>query len=236
VSAISPLSPPQTFAESSLDLFDVSNIATTPKTLPSNLIAPTKSFDQYTELPHSICVFIVADLLYSRETIEYYVRSILKTNASSEIDVFTTFADASKTLASPVIKQYTHILISLSSQAQIITLASMVKNSPKLSSADCIIFTCPFQRIGILEGADKRELPNRVDFIYKPVNKSKMECLFNSSAALRNNSMKRKNTNRIVTSQKELFKSMVDDIGGKGYKVLLAEDDPVNQRGLCCLG
>ncbi|CAG8537246.1 9659_t:CDS:10 [Paraglomus occultum] len=210
----------------SSDPSDVSNNATTLKALPPRLIVPTQS----SEPPRNICVFVVADLLYSRETIEYYVRSVLKKNASSEIDVFTTFAEANRILASPNIKRYTHILISLSSQAQIITLASIVKNSPNISSADCIIFTSPFQRIGILEGADKGELPNRVDFIYKPVNKSKMACLFNSSAALRNNSMKRRNTNRIVTSHKELFKSMIDDVGGKGYKILLAEDDPVNQR------
>jgi len=94
-----------------------------------------------------------------------------------------------------------------------------------------VILTTPIERAGIMEGA-QGELPKRVDFIFKPPNRSKMEGLFDATTTVRENFLKRRNTHQIVASQKEIFKRMADDVGGRGLRVLLVEDNFVNQKVL----
>ncbi|CAG8814375.1 7634_t:CDS:2, partial [Dentiscutata erythropus] len=139
------------------------------------------------------------------------------------------FEEANDRLTSTEIKSYTHILINLASQDHIIMLCSKIKNLTYLSLAVTVILTTPIQRAGIMEGA-RNELPERVDFIFKPLNRTKMEGLFDHTTTVRDNFLKRRNTHQIVASQREVFKRMADDVGDKGFRVLLVEDNFVNQK------
>ncbi|CAG8645968.1 2496_t:CDS:2, partial [Gigaspora rosea] len=139
------------------------------------------------------------------------------------------FEEAINRLTSTEIKSYTHILINLVSQDHIIMLSSRIKNLSHLSLSVTVILTTPIQRAGIMEGA-RNDLPERVDFIFKPLNRTKMEGLFDHTTTVRDNFLKRRNTHQIVASQREVFKRMADDVGDKGFRVLLVEDNFVNQK------
>jgi CheY-like chemotaxis protein len=183
------------------------------------------------DLSRPACVLIVAQLPRSRETLVHYVRSILPKEPEPVLYISLDYQDANERLTQSDVKTYTHILINLVSQAEVISLAATIKNSPNLESTDTVILTTPIERAGIMEGA-QGELPKRVDFIFKPPNRSKMEGLFDATTTVRENFLKRRNTHQIVASQKEIFKRMADDVGGRGLRVLLVEDNFVNQKVL----
>ncbi|CAG8616211.1 9287_t:CDS:2, partial [Racocetra fulgida] len=180
-------------------------------------------------LLHPVCVLIVADLPRSRETLVHYVRSILPKSPTPDIDITCNYDEANDRLTSSEIKSYTHIIINLVSQDHIILLSTKIKNLTHLSLTITVILTTPIQRAGIMEGA-RNDLPERVDFILKPLNRTKMEGLFDHTTTVRDNFLRRRNTHQIVASQREVFKRMADAVGDKGFKVLLVEDNFVNQK------
>ncbi|CAG8536173.1 3971_t:CDS:2, partial [Acaulospora colombiana] len=171
----------------------------------------------------------IADLPHARETLIHYVCSILPKCPAPEIEVSGDYNEARDQLSSANIKSYTHIFINLASQTQIISLATIIKRAIHLSLTVTVILTTPIQRAGIVEGT-QNDLPERVDFIFKPLNRSKMEGLFDVTTTVRENFLKRRNTHKIVASQKEVFKRMAADVGDKGFRVLLVEDNEVNQK------
>ncbi|CAG8437642.1 10517_t:CDS:10 [Ambispora gerdemannii] len=194
---------------------------------PATPIKPRKPI--YIDLPRPACVLIIAELPHARKTLEHYVRSILPKTPVPEIDISFDYTDAIEILSQSDVKQYTHVFINLYSQPDIISLAAIIKNLPSLTQTVAVILTTPIQRAGVMEGA-QNDLPSRVDFIFKPLNRSKMEGLFDDTTTVRENFLKRRNTHQIVASQKEIFKRMAEDVGGRGLRVLLVEDNFVNQK------
>ncbi|CAG8648326.1 24686_t:CDS:10, partial [Racocetra persica] len=195
---------------------------------PNNNNVSLPDFEQLILL-HPVCVLIVADLPRSRETLVYYVRSILPKSPTPDIDITCNYDEANDRLTSSEIKSYTHILINLVSQDHIIFLSTKIKNLTHLSLTITVILTTPIQRAGIMEGA-RNDLPERVDFILKPLNRTKMEGLFDHTTTVRDNFLRRRNTHQIVASQREVFQRMADAVGDKGFRVLLVEDNFVNQK------
>ncbi|CAJ0917857.1 15142_t:CDS:10 [Entrophospora sp. SA101] len=174
------------------------------------------------DLPRTKCVLIVADLSNSRKAIVHYVCSILPKTPVPEIDIANDYAEAYEKISN--LKFYSHILINLVSQSHVISLASTIKHSNHLSLTATVILTTQIQRAGIVEGA-QGEFPEHVDFIFKPLNRSKMEGLFDDTTTFRDSFLKRRNTHKVVASQKEVFQRMAEDVGDRGYKVLLVEDN-----------
>ncbi|CAG8517827.1 5440_t:CDS:10, partial [Ambispora leptoticha] len=215
-----PMSPPN----SSRPITPTSGSGSRPAT---PTIKPRKPI--YIDLPRPACVLIIAELPYARKTLEHYVRSILPKTPTPEIDISIDYTDAFEILSQSDVKQYTHVFINLYLQPHIIALAGAIKNSPNLMQTVAVILTTPIQRAGVMEGA-QNDLPPRVDFIFKPLNRSKMEGLFDDTTTVRENFLKRRNTHQIVASQKEIFKRMAEDVGGRGLRVLLVEDNFVNQK------
>ncbi|CAG8524377.1 10644_t:CDS:10 [Diversispora eburnea] len=181
------------------------------------------------DLPRTVCVLIVAELPRARETLIHYVRSILPKIPPPAIDICYDYNEATNRINATPLKSYTHIFLNLASQPQIISLASIIKHAMHLSLTVTVILTTPIQRAGIVEGA-QNDLPERVEFIFKPSNRSKMEGLFDVTTTVRDNFLKRRNTHKIAANQKEVFKRMADDVGNRGFRVLLVEDNFVNQK------
>ncbi|CAJ0856099.1 292_t:CDS:10, partial [Entrophospora sp. SA101] len=160
------------------------------------------------DLPRTKCVLIVADLSNSRKAIVHYVCSILPKTPVPEIDIANDYAEAYEKISN--LKFYSHILINLVSQSHVISLASTIKHSNHLSLTATVILTTQIQRAGIVEGA-QGEFPEHVDFIFKPLNRSKMEGLFDDTTTFRDSFLKRRNTHKVVASQKEVFQRMAED-------------------------
>ncbi|KAG0172676.1 hypothetical protein DFQ28_009656 [Apophysomyces sp. BC1034] len=188
-------------------------------------------------------VLIVSEWNHSRNTMAKHVRSILS-NFWSDHEYQVTVSPhhdlAMKLLADPQEAAYDYIMINLKSEQQILSLTSSVCNSPTQRDANVLVLTSPIQRSSIMESAKNSEddvIPHNCGFVFKPIKRSKLNWYFGiqqggSSSDAGQEDSAPDASHRRVTTQREIFRKMEMDVGGKGFRVLLVEDNPVNQKVL----
>ncbi|KAL0098298.1 succinate dehydrogenase iron-sulfur subunit [Phycomyces blakesleeanus] len=212
----------------------------TPMILTSPELEPLRSKLKETYL----MVLIVCEWPRSRSTMVKHSKSILstlvKSNQDLEIETATNHLEAVEQLASPLRPAYDYTLVSLASEQQILMLMRMVCSSSFHQGTNLLVVTTPMQRSLIMEGSKGQEqsvLPRNCGFVFKPLKRSKLSWYFgvrpisSGSDDPKNMSAPDAPQQRVVT-QKEVFQQMESDVGGKGFRVLLVEDNPVNQKVL----
>lgn len=194
---------------------------------------------------------IVSQWEHSRESMEKHVKSILGNNINSEcginshvshyqVDTLTNQIEATERLTDPHTPAYDYIMINLPSEQQILSLTRAICGSLQQQKASVLVVTTPMQRSLITESAKGREdqvIPHTCGFVFKPLKRTKLRWYFgvrqqetkygmqlngtygpNSSAVSTPDTPYRK-----AASQKEVFRRMAADVGGKGFRVLLVE-------------
>ncbi|KAK4514915.1 uncharacterized protein ATC70_002522 [Mucor velutinosus] len=203
---------------------------------------------------------IVSQWEHSRESMEKHVKSILGSSISNDcginsnikhyqVDTLTNQIEATEWLTDPHTPAYDYIMINLSSEQQILSLTRAICGSLQQQKANVLVVTTPMQRSLITESAKGREdqvIPHTCGFVFKPLKRTKLRWYFgvrqqeikhgiqldgtygpNSSAVSTPDTPHRR-----AASQKEIFRRMATDVGGKGFRVLLVEDNLVNQKVL----
>lgn len=197
---------------------------------------------------------IVSQWVYSRESMEKHVNSILGSNINNEcdgginnsknkhyqLDTLTNQIEATEWLTDPHTPAYDYIMINLPSEQQILSLTRAICGSLQQQKANVLVVTTPMQRSLITESAKGREdqvIPHTCGFVFKPLKRTKLRWYFgvrqqeikhgiqldgahgpNSSAVSTPDTPHRR-----AASQKEIFRRMAADVGGKGFRVLLVE-------------
>ncbi|RCH92500.1 hypothetical protein CU097_007528 [Rhizopus azygosporus] len=172
-----------------------------------------------------------------------------------QIDMASSQIEAMEKLTDPGTPPYDYIMINLASEQQILLLTKAICGSLNQQQANALVVTTPIQRSQITESAKGREdevIPKKCGFVFKPLKRSKLQWYF---GVRQQNEMRQSNSNTTTSgtsttltitsnistpdtpykraaTQKEIFKRMNDDVGSKGYKVLLVEDNLVNQKVL----
>lgn len=129
----------------------------------------------------------------------------------------------------------THVVLNLQEQSEAIDMLRRVRESPKHSFTAILILTNPMLRTAILEGAGvpHKEVQDggRIIIVNKPIKPARFGVIFDP-ARERDASMDRNrdSAQQVVESQKRVFTEMEKDVGNKGHRVLLVEDNPVNQK------
>jgi hypothetical protein len=182
---------------------------------------------------------IVAQWPHSRESMEKHVRSILGSLQTSpenhfQVDTLTNQLEATEWLTDPHTPAYDYIMINLPSEQQILSLTRAICGSFQQQRASVLVVTTPMQRSLITEGAKGREdqvIPRSCGFVFKPLKRSKLRWYFGvrhaeskqhglqSSTAVSTPDTPYKR----AATQKEVFRKMEADVGGKGFRVLLVE-------------
>jgi hypothetical protein len=182
---------------------------------------------------------IVAQWPHSRESMEKHVRSILGNLQTSpdnhfQVDTLTNQLEATECLTDPYTPAYDYIMINLPSEQQILSLTRAICGSLQQQQASVLVVTTPMQRSLITEGAKGREdqvIPRSCGFVFKPLKRSKLRWYFGvrhteskqhelqSSTAVSTPDTPYKR----AATQKEVFRKMEADVGGKGFRVLLVE-------------
>ncbi|KAI8885290.1 hypothetical protein K501DRAFT_284371 [Backusella circina FSU 941] len=192
---------------------------------------------------------IVSQWEHSRESMEKHVTSILgsiseSTSKDFYIDTLTNQIEAAEWLADPHTPSYDYIMINLPSEQQILTLTRAICGSLRQQEANVLVVTTPMQRSAITESAKGREeevIPKTCGFVFKPLKRTKLRWYFgvrqkspdqHKYDALSSNVSTPDTPYRRAATQKEIFRRMAADVGGKGFRVLLVEDNLVNQKVL----
>lgn len=153
------------------------------------------------------------------------------------VDVAANFAEAHAYLLDTSCGGYDYILVNLRSEQHILALTSSICETSVHCKANVMIVTTPIQRSLLMEYAssdyyrDKEVIPRSCGFVFKPLKRSKLNWYFGIHNEL-GSTLKTNDNNpysaaesshRSATTQKEIFRKMEADVGGKGFRILLVE-------------
>ncbi|KAK4228491.1 putative signal transduction histidine-protein kinase [Podospora fimiseda] len=186
--------------------------------------------------PPMYSILIICPQTHSREATTKHIEMTLPKNIPHNIAAVAS-VDEARALVTDHNVNFTHIVINLRTPEEIISLMDKIM----LLSAQptVLILSDSVQRQAVLKQASGTKYESiltsetRVTYIYKPVKPSRFAVIFDP-ANERDLSIDRNRSTaqRLVDSQRQSYIDMEKRMGGKGYKVLLVEDNPVNQKVL----
>ncbi|CAZ83080.1 unnamed protein product [Tuber melanosporum] len=185
--------------------------------------------------PPMFSILIVSEQHYSRVAIAHHIRVTLPKGIPNQITDVSKFSESKDLIGGEDPVVFTHVVINLPEHLEIIELLTMLLNSSIHSQTTTLVLTNPTQRATIMQGAadvcDRMSL--RLQFIYKPIKPSRFGVIFDpANERDASTDRNRDSAQQVVESQKRVFSQMEKEVGNKGYRVLLVEDNRVNQKVL----
>lgn len=266
------------------------------RSLPSSMPS-TGSVDQLPEADHAFQArfLVIADLTHARDTILHLVKQLVPKNVNLQIDVATDLKEGIEYLvggrrSTSMTGPYNYVMINLASYMSVMDIFSVLQKDGVLVERNvmtCVI-TTPIQRTALMEAVKVEEasfevtqtpnqstskvIPSRIEWVFKPLTKSKLYLAFADIMAHQESSrkpqstandnghtngvngkdhaggaaghssrgngesggskvtLKRQTAQQVVMNQKEVFNQMKEDMKGKNIRILMAEDDLINQK------
>ncbi|KAK4122665.1 hypothetical protein N657DRAFT_681662 [Parathielavia appendiculata] len=187
-------------------------------------------------------ILIICPQTHSREATTSHIEMTLPKHIPHQITGVATVEEADNLIKGEDSVRFTHIVVNLFSAEEIISLMDRIMMSSSASKlldhTTILILSDSVQRQAVsrLVAGTKYESilsDGNVTYIYKPVKPSRFAVIFDP-AKERDMSIdhNRSTAQRLVEDQRQSYVDMERRMGGKGYKVLLVEDNPVNQKVL----
>ncbi|CCG82135.1 Peroxide stress-activated histidine kinase mak1 [Taphrina deformans PYCC 5710] len=179
-------------------------------------------------------VLVLSHSSWSIVALNHHIRVVIPRGVESTIVTSDNFDSSFREIEHPSGKPFTHIVVNWVEMEPQIDLIRLITTHSAYKNTKVIIISTPMARNQLLEKAAKCMPPldlTLVFFVFKVVKPSKLSKYFDP-ASERNESTdtRRQTAQQVVQSQKNVFNTMHEDVGDKGYRVLLVEDNPVNQK------
>lgn len=222
---LSPLDSHEALSDYSILLSSQSSLSSTP--LPGHAMV---------SCPPLYSILVVCPQTYSRAATKKHIEMTLPKDIPHQITSLASHEDAQKLLSgdNPII--FTHIVLSLPSPEDIILMMDQIFESPKMSKTSIVILSDPVQRQFVMKNAmyhdyDALAQASRLNFIYKPVKPSRFAVIFDPGKERDlSTDRNRSSAQHVVATQKQNYLDVEKRLGNKGLKVLLVEDNHVNQK------
>lgn len=167
-----------------------------------------------------------------------------------QLHIATNHIEATQMIAYPQAMSYDYVALNLASDQHVLGITRLICGSMQHKDANTLVITTPMQRSLIMESAKNHEqemIPVNCSFVFKPIKRSKLNWYFgvrqhdptlsrdqqssdtasqqpqSFTAAAAAAVMAPDSSQKRVATQKELFRRMEQDVGGKGYRVMLVE-------------
>ncbi|KAL6400639.1 hypothetical protein AUP68_16352 [Ilyonectria robusta] len=188
--------------------------------------------------PPMYSILIICPQFHSREATTAHIEMTLPKDVPHQLTALATVEEAQTLIGGDDPIRFTHIVINLPSAEAIISLMHEITKTQTIDKTTIVVLSDSVQRQSVLKLAadakDERLLSeNMVTFIYKPVKPSRFAVIFDPNK-MRDLSIDRNRSTaqQMVENQKASYLEIERRMGNKGYRVLLVEDNPVNQKVL----
>ncbi|MDA4132165.1 MAG: ATP-binding protein, partial [Thaumarchaeota archaeon] len=188
--------------------------------------------------PPMYSILIICPQIHSREATTKHIKMTLPKDVPHQITPVGSVQEAQRLISGEDAVVFTHIVVNLPSSEEIINLMDQLKDSRMIEKTNVLILSDSVQRQAVskLTANTHHEgllSETRVTYIYKPVKPSRFAVIFDP-AKERDLSIDRNRSTaqRLVENQRQSYLEVEKRMGNKGYRVLLVEDNPVNQKVL----
>ncbi|TVY64358.1 Peroxide stress-activated histidine kinase mak1 [Lachnellula suecica] len=188
--------------------------------------------------PPMYSILIICPQTHSREATTQHIEMTLPKDIPHQITALENVAEAQEMIGGDDPVVFTHIVINLGSNDEIVTLIDQIFASVSLPQTAVIVLSDPVQRQEIIKMTtaydyDQLAKDRRVLFVFKPVKPSRFAVIFDPEKERDLSTDRNRSTaQQQVADQKQSYLDVTKRLGNKGLKVLLVEDNLVNQKVL----
>ncbi|KJZ80292.1 hypothetical protein HIM_00142 [Hirsutella minnesotensis 3608] len=188
--------------------------------------------------PPMYSILIICPQAHSREATKQHIEMTLPKDVPYQITPIAAIEEAQKYIGGEDPIKFTHVVLNLASAEAIIHVMDQITKSQKMDRTTILILSDSVQRQAVMKQAmdtkcESLLTDNLVTFIYKPVKPSRFAVIFDPDKVRDLSTDRNRSTaQQMVENQKASYQEIERRMGNKGYKVLLVEDNPVNQKVL----
>lgn len=200
-----------------------------------NLLDPAAAKSPGALAPPMFSVLVVAPLKHSREATVQHIDQTLPRNVPHQITARESLLDCQKMLGGSDTVTFSHVVAVLQDVREIIALMDQILSTPVHSATTIVIITDLAQRRKIMEEAPQfkyksLESEGRLIFIFKPLKPSRFAVVFDPQKGREMSTDRNQDSaQQVAATQKQVFEELTKRLGNKGKRVLLVEDNKVNQ-------
>lgn len=183
-------------------------------------------------------ILLVCPQTHSREATTQHIEFTLPRDVPHQITPLSSGAEAQELIGGddPII--FTHVVLNLGSTEEIVGLIEQIITSPALSQTTIVLLSDPVQRQEVIKmaaahGHAQLGKGKQITFIYKPVKPSRFAVIFDPEKERDLSTDRNRSSAQLhVANQKQNYLDVGKRLGNKGLRVLLVEDNLVNQKVL----
>ncbi|EON67880.1 hypothetical protein W97_07377 [Coniosporium apollinis CBS 100218] len=185
--------------------------------------------------PLMYSILVVCPLVYSREATVKHIEMTLPKTIPHQITARGDLTECREMIGGddPVI--FTHIVLVLQEVGDILPFMDHVLKSPSHSSTAIVVVTDLMQKREIVRAAprydyEQLQKDGRLLFIFKPLKPSRIATIFDPQKERELSTDRAQDSaQQVAVTQKQVFDEMKRRLGDKGVRVLLVEDNQINQ-------
>ncbi|KAM3442079.1 hypothetical protein NHJ13734_002497 [Beauveria thailandica] len=188
--------------------------------------------------PPVYSILVICPQHHSREATVQHIEMTLPKDVPHEITAIRTIEEAHDLIGGDNSVTFSHIVVNLGSAEAILAFLDQVTTFQKVERTVIVILSDSLQRTAVMKAAtgtktEQTLASNSVTFIYKPVKPSRFAVIFDPDKRRDlSTDWNRSNAQQLVEKQKASYNEMSMRMGHKGYKVLVVEDNKINQKVL----
>ncbi|KAB2580028.1 Peroxide stress-activated histidine kinase mak1 [Lasiodiplodia theobromae] len=227
-------------ADSSSKREDSANSSTSSDTAraPSTSVSSPRTSSPLAGQPPMYSILVVCPLAMSRDATVRHIEMTLPKAVPAQITARDSAEECRRMISGedPVI--FTHIVLVLHDSKEVISFIDQVFHSQPHSGTSVIIISDLVQKREVMAEAsahdyDKLTDDRRLRFVFKPLKPSKFAVIFDPQKEREISTDRNENSaQQVAVNQKMVFDDMKRRLGNKGHRVLLVEDNKINQTVL----
>ncbi|CAO2654153.1 Nn.00g108860.m01.CDS01 [Neocucurbitaria sp. VM-36] len=185
--------------------------------------------------PPMFSILVVCPLVHSREATIRHIKNTLPEGIPHQVTGQPSVIEAQRMIGGDNPVLFTHVVLVLHDTVEVHAIMDQIFSSLNHGNTSVVVVSDPSQKKELIKEApvydyDQLHTDRRLQFIYRPLKPSKFAVIFDPQKERESSTDRNQDSaQQVVVSQKLVFEELKRRVGGKGHKVLLVEDNKINQ-------